>query len=63
MIALSGRQLKAVMVAASPLPVEKRGLFLECVAALLARRRSFTDADLEAAMRRALQGLLQAPAA
>jgi hypothetical protein len=63
-LSLSDAQLKTIMVAAGSLAPEKRGLFLERVAARLELRgRHFTDIDLERAVRSALQGLLQNSAA
>jgi hypothetical protein len=63
MLALSDAQLRIVMIAAGPLPVEKRGLFLERVAARLALRGRFTDKDVDDAVRLALRGLIQESAA
>jgi hypothetical protein len=62
MLALSDDQLATVMTAASSLPVEKRSLFLERVAARLRLHRRFTDADLGAAIQAALTGLIQSAA-
>jgi hypothetical protein len=63
MLALSDDQLQTVMVAASGLPAEKRGVFLERVAARLRLHGPrFTDADLGAAIRAALIGLVQSAA-
>jgi hypothetical protein len=64
-LALTDRQLQTVMTAASSLPVEKRSLFLERIAArlrLIGIAR-FNDTELDDAVRAALHGLLQAPAA
>ena len=48
MLSLSDDQLATVMAAADSLPVEKRGVFLERVAARLELRGSrFTDRDLD----------------
>jgi hypothetical protein len=59
MFALNDAQLEIVMVAAGGLPVEKRSVFLERVAARLRLRgRRFTDADLGAAIQAALTGLI-----
>ena len=61
--ALTDAQLEIVMIAAGSLPVEKRGLFLERVAAKLQLRGlHFTDADLGAAIQAALKGLIQSAA-
>jgi hypothetical protein len=62
MLALTDDQLAMVMVAAGGLPVEKRGPFLERVAARLAPRGRFTDADLNEAVRVALRELIQSAA-
>jgi hypothetical protein len=59
LLALSDAQLAVVMTAARGLPMEKRGLFLERVAARLRLRDRFTDADLDGAVRTALGGLVQ----
>jgi len=57
-LGLSNVQLAAVMNAASTVPVEKRGLFLNRVAAWLNLRGAhLTDADLGRAVRLALIGL------
>jgi hypothetical protein len=51
------------MTAAGGLPVEKRSVFLERVAARLRLHGPrFTDADLGAAIRAALTGLIQSAA-
>jgi hypothetical protein len=63
MLALSDAQLTVVMTAAGGLPVEKRTLFLERVAARLRLRDRFTDADFDDAVRTALRGLIQESAA
>ncbi len=63
MLALSDRQLAVVKTAARGLPVEKRGVFLERVAARLRLRGSLTDLDFDDAARLALRGLIQEPAA
>jgi hypothetical protein len=63
MLALSDSQMEAVMTAAVGLPVEKRSVFLERVAARLELRGPrFTDADLGAAIQAALSGLIQSAA-
>jgi hypothetical protein len=63
MFALNDSQLALVMTAASPLPVEKRSVFLERVAARLQPRGPhFTEADLGAAIQAALTGLIQSAA-
>jgi hypothetical protein len=64
MLSLSDDQLATVMAAADSLPVEKRGVFLERVAARLELRGSrFTDRDLDDAVRMALRGLTHDSAA
>jgi hypothetical protein len=63
MFALSDDQLALVMTAAGRLPVEKRSVFLEGVAARLQLRGpNFTDVDLGAAIQAALTGLIQSAA-
>jgi hypothetical protein len=64
MIALSDHQLDMIMVAATPLPPEKRVILLERVAAHLqlhGRRagRGFGDVDVRLAISAALRGLAQ----
>jgi hypothetical protein len=60
MLSLSDSQLQTIMAAAGPLPPEKRGLFLERVAAWLRIRGAN---DLEHAVQSALAGLMHNPAA
>ena len=62
MVAFTDSQLRAVWAAADVLPVEKRRVFVERVVARLQRQRGFTDADLDDAVRAALQGLVQSAA-
>ena len=63
MFALTDTQLEIVMVAAGPLPAEKRSVFLERIAARLRLRGPrFTDADLDAAIQAALTGLIRSAA-
>ena len=63
MFALSDDQLALVMTAAGGLPMEKRSVFLERVAARLRLHGPhFTDADLGAAIQAALTGLIQSAA-
>ena len=63
MFALTDAQLALVMTAAGGLPVEKRSVFLERVAARLRLRGPhFTDTDLGAAIQAALTGLIQSAA-
>jgi len=56
-LAPSDNQLATVMAAAAILPIERRGGFLERVAARLG------GADINAAVQEALRDLMQAPAA
>jgi hypothetical protein len=59
MLALKDHQLANLMTAASKLPVEKRGVFLERVVARLSLQGfRFTDDELDDAVRRALVGLV-----
>jgi hypothetical protein len=59
MFALSDDQLALVTTAAGSVPVEKRGVFLERVAARLrVLGFRFTDADLGVAIQAALTGLI-----
>ena len=63
MFALSDDQLALIMTAAGGLPVEKRSVLLEGVAARLQLRGPhFTDADLGAAIKAALMKLIQSAA-
>jgi hypothetical protein len=60
-LALTDGQLGAVMTAARSLPVEKRSLYLDRIAAgltLLRGGRSINDADVSAAVSAALAGLI-----
>jgi hypothetical protein len=51
MLAFTDLRLRTVWAAADRVPVEKRGVFLERVVALLQLHRGFTDADLDDAAR------------
>jgi hypothetical protein len=62
MFALNDAQLALVMTAAGSLPVEKRSVFLERVAARLQLRGPHFTADLGAAIQAALTGLIQSAA-
>jgi hypothetical protein len=63
MFALTDAQLEIVMAAAGSIPVEKRSVFLERIAARLRLRGPrFTDADLSNAIQAALTGLIQSAA-
>jgi hypothetical protein len=61
MIGLTDIQLKIVMNAARMLPVEKRDVYLQRIAAILALRGRgrFTDTDVADVARLALAGLVQ----
>jgi hypothetical protein len=60
MLALSDSQLQAIWAAAAGLPIEKRGIFLVRLVALLQLRDfHFTTADLDDTVRLALTGLIQ----
>jgi hypothetical protein len=52
-----------VMTGARSLPVDKRSVFLERVAARLQLRGRFTNLDFDDAVRLALRGLIQESAA
>jgi hypothetical protein len=45
MLALTNQQLQTLMTAARALPVEKRGQYLQRMAAMLELRGRFSDAD------------------
>jgi hypothetical protein len=61
MIGLTDHQLKIVMRAARVLPVEKRDLYLQRIAAMLALRGRgrFNDADVADVAQLAMAGLVQ----
>jgi hypothetical protein len=65
MIALTDSQLAAVMDAARTLPVEKRDVYLQRIAAMLTQRGGghFDDSDVTEIARLALTGLAHQPAA
>ena len=65
MLALSDAQLQTLMTFAADIPQEKRSMFLERVAAMLAMRGRghFNDADVADVAPLALTGLAQQPAA
>jgi hypothetical protein len=64
MITLNDAQLKVVVAAAADVLVEKRSQFLERIAAMWLRGRGhFDDADATDVVSRALNGLIQQPAA
>ena len=62
MVVFTDSQLRTVWATADRVPVEKRRVFLERVVARLQLQRGFTDADLDDAVRAALQGLVQSAA-
>ena len=61
MIGLTDNQLKIVMDAARLVPVEKRDIFLQRIAAMLALRGRgrFTDTDVADVAQLAMAGLIQ----
>ena len=59
MLSLSNQQLTTVMAAARSLSVEKRGAFLQRVAAMLELRGRFNDSDVMEVAALALSGLQQ----
>jgi hypothetical protein len=65
MISLNDAQLKTVMAAASHVPHEKRGQFLEHIAAMLVLRGRghFNDDDVASVTALALTGLVNQSAA
>ncbi|MGA7331657.1 MAG: hypothetical protein WBW11_04905 [Pseudolabrys sp.] len=65
MLGLTDTQLAAVMDAARTLPVEKRDLYLQRIAAMLTQRGRghVTDADVTDVAKLALTGLAHQPAA
>jgi hypothetical protein len=64
MVSLTDRQLAAVMDAARRLPVEKRGVYLQRIVAMLAMRGRgpFNDTDVSDVAKLATVGLAQQPA-
>jgi hypothetical protein len=65
MLGLTDNQLRVVMDAARTLPIEKRSIYLQRIAAMLTMRGRghFNDADVADVARLALTGLAQQPAA
>jgi hypothetical protein len=63
MIGLNNPQLRIVMEAARGVPVEKRGQYLQRVAASLELRGRFDDADVADVVKLAATGLAHQPAA
>ena len=62
MVSLTDSQLKTVMTTANAVPVERRGIFLERVGAMLKMRYRFTDHDVAVVAKLAMAGLIQQPA-
>jgi hypothetical protein len=64
MLGLTDNQLRAVMDMARALPVEKRDLYLQRIAAMLTMRGRghFTDADVADVVQLAKAGLVQTAA-
>jgi hypothetical protein len=62
-LALTDAQLALVLTTGQGIPPEKHSVFLERVAAQLQNYRHINDTDVERAIRRAIQGLVHAPAA
>jgi hypothetical protein len=58
MLSLSNARLQTVMTAARTLSVEKRGAFLQRVAAMLELRGRFSDGDISDVAALALVGLV-----
>ena len=63
MVTWSPSAIRSFWAAADRLPFEKRGVFVERVVARLQLHRGFTDADLDDAVRSALNGFIQQSAA
>jgi hypothetical protein len=59
MLALSDDQLASVMITASKVPAEKRGVFLERVVARLSLQGRFSAAEFADTVHLALRGLIQ----
>jgi hypothetical protein len=58
MLALTNQQLQTIMAGARALPVEKRGQYLQRIAAMLEIRGRFSDADVSDVAALALVGLV-----
>ena len=64
MLVLSDSQLRSIWAAATGLPIEKRGVFLgRLITQLQLGGSHFTTADIDDAVRLALEGLIQKSAA
>jgi hypothetical protein len=65
MVSLSDPQLKIITTAASAVPVDRRSVFLERIAAMLRMRGygHFTNSDVSDVAKLALTGLTHQPAA
>ncbi|MFZ0058294.1 MAG: hypothetical protein WAL09_26330 [Pseudolabrys sp.] len=61
MLGLTDNQLRTVMDAAAAVPIEKRDLYLQRIAAMLAirGRGRFTDTDVTDVAQLAMAGLIQ----
>jgi hypothetical protein len=61
MLGLTDHQLDVVMDAAATVPIEKRSVYLQCIAAMLTMRGRghFTDSDVFDVAKLALCGLVQ----
>ena len=61
MLGLTDNQLRTVMEAAAAVPIEKRDLYLQRIAAMLAirGRGRFTDTDVTDVAQLAMAGLIQ----
>jgi hypothetical protein len=59
MIALIDHQLEIITTAANAVPVERRGIFLERVGAMLKVRGRFSDDDVADVVKLAMAGLIQ----
>ena len=61
MLGLTDNQLRTVMDAAAAVPIEKRDLYLQRIAAMLAirGRGRFTDTDVADVAQLAMAGLIQ----
>jgi hypothetical protein len=62
-LSLSDRQLGMVMTAAAGLSPEKRAVLLQRLAAHLKLQPAYDDDGIDDAIKRAMQGLMQSPAA
>ena len=58
-VGLSDRQLAIIQQAAAPISMEKRGIFLQRVSAMLELRKKFNDDDVADCAALAKRGLVQ----